>query len=499
MSFARFLSSYRNRLSRILGVTSCALSLVGVAVVGCDSFPSTVALAEDNVNGYVSVSGDYFDLHMYGDTTFMLSTEEWSFYNILGMGTSNTSNYDFSVGNYYLYGGNVRFGFDTVVLDNVSLNFSFYTSDADFSVTNAQVYLQVYCTKQGLETKYVIANGVFYPSHPDYQPNAGQNIVGHFEYVNGFEGTFTIKEDTSKVLNDTNIRFLTTMWTDFTLGEMPSYLNGSISDSHVIYPLVSVNDVSATNYRWRAVEFANPDLNTYVSADAFDFGMVLFPFQAKYVLEDDEWSLDTVWFIEIVADIDDLIVNDWFYSLPFAVEYDWVNARFALFGNPNFCPGSTIDGSYSYFVSMTDSVESTSHGILSFFVPSSAPYRTFGYNVSIYNLDKYLKSICVDAYWTAYWAGWNNGRVSLANAVLSGSAYDQGYKDGQKVGFSEGYSKGQRDKTSTVFSLFGAVVSVPIDIFNGLTPLVIWDTPIISIILTFLFIGVFLFIIKRFI
>ena len=85
---------------------------------------------------------------------------------------------------------------------------------------------------------------------------------------------------------------------------------------------------------------------------------------------------------------------------------------------------------------------------------------------------------------------------------LEKESYDKGYKTGEKAGYDKGYAVGVQDGqsgTSAMFNLFGAVVSVPVNILNGLSPLVIWDTPVISIILTFVFIGVLLFIIKRFI
>lgn len=92
---------------------------------------------------------------------------------------------------------------------------------------------------------------------------------------------------------------------------------------------------------------------------------------------------------------------------------------------------------------------------------------------------------------------------------ISTNGYSEGYSDGRSVGDKEGYDRGydvgydaginETGPATTIMSLFGAIVSVPIDILNGLSPLVIWNVPIISILMTFLVIGLIIFIVKRFI
>lgn len=85
-------------------------------------------------------------------------------------------------------------------------------------------------------------------------------------------------------------------------------------------------------------------------------------------------------------------------------------------------------------------------------------------------------------------------------AAGASAGYDNGYDDGYRVGYSEGYNDADTTTpyASTITAIFGAVVDVPLRVLRGLTPFVIWDTPIIYIITTFLTIAVALIVIKRF-
>lgn len=96
---------------------------------------------------------------------------------------------------------------------------------------------------------------------------------------------------------------------------------------------------------------------------------------------------------------------------------------------------------------------------------------------------------------------------SQNNANVDGyySGYQTGYEDGQDFGHSEGYTEGYWDALESgdnssghiITSLFAAVFSVPQNVLNGLGKFVIWDTPLIALIITFLFMGFALIIIKR--
>lgn len=87
-----------------------------------------------------------------------------------------------------------------------------------------------------------------------------------------------------------------------------------------------------------------------------------------------------------------------------------------------------------------------------------------------------------------------------------GSAYQNGYNTAKAASDSEAYSKGYQDGVESVssagavmMSLFGSVVSVPINVMNGMSGFMIWGVPIISIIISFLFIGLLIWVVKRFI
>lgn len=99
----------------------------------------------------------------------------------------------------------------------------------------------------------------------------------------------------------------------------------------------------------------------------------------------------------------------------------------------------------------------------------------------------------------------------LANAfMVNAPDYTNGYNKGYAAGYQDvnqgkvdeayqnGYQDGAGSTSSHLTSLFGAVVGVPISLLNGLSPFVIWNIPIISIMVTFLFFGIALFIFKKF-
>lgn len=94
---------------------------------------------------------------------------------------------------------------------------------------------------------------------------------------------------------------------------------------------------------------------------------------------------------------------------------------------------------------------------------------------------------------------WQNGYENGYNAGRGDgeqTGYQAGYEEGRRVGYNQGQAS-VTDETTAVMNLFGAVISVPIGVLNGLSPLAIWNTPIIAIIVTFLFMGVVFMILKK--
>lgn len=66
---------------------------------------------------------------------------------------------------------------------------------------------------------------------------------------------------------------------------------------------------------------------------------------------------------------------------------------------------------------------------------------------------------------------------------------------------NEGYNQGVNSITndsSSIISLFGAITTIPLNILNGLAVFSIWNTPVIYMIITFLFLAVVFWAIKKF-
>lgn len=87
------------------------------------------------------------------------------------------------------------------------------------------------------------------------------------------------------------------------------------------------------------------------------------------------------------------------------------------------------------------------------------------------------------------------------------NGYTKGYADGERAvtdsayqeGYNDGYAKAVEDTdTAPMLGLFSAIVGVPIAVLNGLAPLAVWNISIISILITFVFIGLVLWIVRKF-
>lgn len=112
-------------------------------------------------------------------------------------------------------------------------------------------------------------------------------------------------------------------------------------------------------------------------------------------------------------------------------------------------------------------------------------------------------------------------KQDATNEQLIQDAYNDGFSNGQESGKSIGrqetientyqgktyqqiYNTGYSDAetsiggtTSLIPSLFGAIVNIPISILNGLVPLTFFDISIIRVALTFLALGVVMWIIRK--
>lgn len=103
-----------------------------------------------------------------------------------------------------------------------------------------------------------------------------------------------------------------------------------------------------------------------------------------------------------------------------------------------------------------------------------------------------------------YQSGFNDGEASGLK-----KGYSQGFEAGKAVsdkqvykqGYDKGYSDGSNTLTpaTTIWGLFGAIASVPTEILNGMGGIAIWNTPILAILFSLLFLAMVLWIIRRFI
>lgn len=99
----------------------------------------------------------------------------------------------------------------------------------------------------------------------------------------------------------------------------------------------------------------------------------------------------------------------------------------------------------------------------------------------------------------------NNSMGSIENWDES-AIWQNGYRVGRdesteqarQNGYNEGYQDALDDNTlAPVVGLFGAIAGVPITILNGLNGFAVWNIPIISILLTFVMLGIIIWIVKK--
>lgn len=118
------------------------------------------------------------------------------------------------------------------------------------------------------------------------------------------------------------------------------------------------------------------------------------------------------------------------------------------------------------------------------------------WNDSVNALDKYYSTLISTGYNDGYKQGKEDGYQSGFTAgkkIASESAYNNGYNKGYNDGSST------LAPSSTIWALFSAVAGVPTEILNGMASISIWNVPIISVLFTLIFLGLALWILRRFI
>lgn len=122
-------------------------------------------------------------------------------------------------------------------------------------------------------------------------------------------------------------------------------------------------------------------------------------------------------------------------------------------------------------------------------------------NISTSNEGPYYFRLSID--FLDYIDSW---AANMVVSVSDSAKWQDAYQQGWKIGYDYGYQKGGIDASveqvgniGVIPYLFGGIANVPINILNGLGGFVVWDIPILSVIFTFLFLALVLWIVKRFI
>lgn len=231
-----------------------------------------------------------------------------------------------------------------------------------------------------------------------------------------------------------------------------------------------------------------------------EFGYIYVPYKAQLGWEDSTYHITSIGF-KAYQSSDGAVASFEanLRDIPYAFgEYSPTSNVYNIYQYGGFVySGSAWCGS-NWELSPISSTYLTSSGFLRYQTPitttSSGPYK-FHIDLNNAELLGFFEKMIEEPVIRTVWSQNDYGQ-----------GYYQGEHDGEATGYAKGYAEGYQVaadelsmSTLTISSLFGAVVGIPVSVLNGLTPLVIWNIPIISIIITFLFAGLLLWIVRRFI
>lgn len=145
---------------------------------------------------------------------------------------------------------------------------------------------------------------------------------------------------------------------------------------------------------------------------------------------------------------------------------------------------------YNYFVDMStpliDLRALSNDSVLTLFF-------SWNYNEIIYNYSSDLQTQLDYAYQNGYQQGLSNG-----SSINYENGYNVGYENGYNVGYENGFQEiNKSDLSSGFLGLFTSVVSVPINILNGLFSAEFFGIPIVGVLISFLLISIIIWLIKR--
>ena len=131
------------------------------------------------------------------------------------------------------------------------------------------------------------------------------------------------------------------------------------------------------------------------------------------------------------------------------------------------------------------------------YVKSFYDAYTTGYNEGY---DFYTKNYQDNIYSAGYVNGYNNGyEVGKNDGIKDG--YNNGYLSGVNDGKHQAYNEiANQDKSLMAFSsLLNAILTIPFSILNGFSPFVIFNIPIINIVISLFLLSLLVYIISKFI
>lgn len=101
-----------------------------------------------------------------------------------------------------------------------------------------------------------------------------------------------------------------------------------------------------------------------------------------------------------------------------------------------------------------------------------------------------------DGYDTGYDLGYDIGYNVGKTDTITNDYQDKTYNQIYHLGYNNGYSAAD-DNDTMLPSLFGSIVNIPISVLNGLAPLTFFDISIIRVVISFMALGVILWIIRK--
>lgn len=183
--------------------------------------------------------------------------------------------------------------------------------------------------------------------------------------------------------------------------------------------------------------------------------------------------------------------NNLFFRVRFKIDFNYITKQgyYSNFG--------LFLAYYPSIVQQSPLATNNKDVLIGSYIKSFYDAYTFGYNegYSFYT-QNYQDSI----YSSGYVNGYNNG-------------YEVGSTDGEKKGFDNGYLSGvndgrqmayneiaNQDKSLMAFSsLLNAILTIPFSILNGFSPFVIFNIPIINIVISLFLLSLLVYIISKFI